>query len=303
MNILIYICEYGSLMTLRTDIIQLNILKEEAQGLYLNIDGFSDKSIKEFLDELNRIRDATMGLIWSYASVLGSENYEHLKDSRSLDYRDARSLLINILEEVIKEMDAYNAGLPPKAKIEKSVTIASNQKNINSKKVWVIHGRNRMLATDVFSFLRAIGLDPIEWTEARKLTGASSPYIGDISEAGFNYAQAFVVLLSGDDDAKLRDKFLKPNDPDYERNLTPQARPNVLFEAGMAFGRHPDRIVFVQYGDLRPFSDISGKHIPKLDNSSASRMEFANRLGDAGCDIPDLKSKSDWLTIGNFEPK
>ena len=54
-----------------------------------------------------------------------------------------------------------------------------------SQKVWVIHGRNEKLARDLFAFLRAIGLDPIEWEEARAMTGNSSPYIADILEAGF----------------------------------------------------------------------------------------------------------------------
>ncbi len=170
------------------------------------------------------------------------------------------------------------------------------------KKVWVIHGRNGRLAHDVFSFLRAIGLDPIEWEEARNLTGASSPYIGDILRAGFDYAQAFVVLLTGDDEAKLRDEYIEDNDPEYERSLTPQARPNVIFEAGMAFGRHSDKVLFVQYGNLRPFSDISGIHLLKLNNTPEARIDFADRLKTAGCDVSDLTARRDWLKVGDFEP-
>jgi predicted nucleotide-binding protein len=50
-------------------------------------------------------------------------------------------------------------------------------------------------------------------------------------------ARAVLVLLSPDDEAKLRDLFISPSDGSFERELTPQARPNVLFEAGLAFGR------------------------------------------------------------------
>ncbi len=170
-----------------------------------------------------------------------------------------------------------------------------------AKQVWVIHGRNEELNRDIFSFLRAIGLDPIEWSEARAKTGVSSPYIGKILEAGFDYAQAFVVLLTGDDEAKLRDQYIKQNDPEYERNLTSQARQNVIFEAGMAFGRNPDEVIFVQQGNLRPFSNISGIHILELNNTAKARLEFASRLKSAGCDVPDLMTRHDWLKVGNFE--
>jgi tetratricopeptide (TPR) repeat protein len=172
---------------------------------------------------------------------------------------------------------------------------------IKSKRVWVIHGRNEKLVRDIFSFLRAINLDPIEWSEARAKTGVSSPYIGDILKAGFNYAQAFVVLLTGDDEAKLRPEYIKQDDPGYERILTPQARQNVIFEAGMAFGRDSDKVIFVRQGHLRPFSNISGIHVMELNDTPEARMEFAKRLMSAGCSVPDLMTRHDWLKIGNFE--
>jgi len=64
---------------------------------------------------------------------------------------------------------------------------------------------------------------------------------------------AVVVLFSPDDEAKLRAEFLKATDGPDERTLTGQPRPNVLFEAGMAFGSKPDNTVSVQLGEMRPF--------------------------------------------------
>jgi hypothetical protein len=34
------------------------------------------------------------------------------------------------------------------------------------KKVFVVHGRDEKLRSDMFGFLRALGLNPIEWREA-----------------------------------------------------------------------------------------------------------------------------------------
>jgi predicted nucleotide-binding protein len=126
-----------------------------------------------------------------------------------------------------------------------------------ARKVFVVHGRNGAARTAMFAFLRAIGLDPIEWSEAVKMTGEGSPYIGQVLDTAFNAAQAIVVLLTPDDVAYMRTEYASSeDDPDMEPLA--QARPNVLFEAGMAMGRDAKRTVLVEFGKLRPFSDVAG---------------------------------------------
>lgn len=164
--------------------------------------------------------------------------------------------------------------------------------------VFVVHGRDIELKNSVFSFLRSIGLKPLEWNQAIMLARKASPYVGEILEAAFREAAAIVVLLTPDDEVKLKKIFIKPSDPDYEKRLTGQARPNVLFEAGMAFGKNPNSTVIVQIGDLRSFSDIGGRHVLHLSNSPASRNEFVAKLANAGCNVDT--SGSDWLNIGDF---
>jgi predicted nucleotide-binding protein len=112
------------------------------------------------------------------------------------------------------------------------------------------------------------------------------------------YAQAIIVLFTGDDQARLRDEFLSGNDPVYERETTPQSRPNVIFEAGLALGKYPERTILVQIGTIRPFSDLAGRHLIRLKNTSKSRQELALRLRLAGCDV-DL-SGTDWHDAGAF---
>jgi predicted nucleotide-binding protein len=164
-----------------------------------------------------------------------------------------------------------------------------------------VHGRNAEVRKDLFLFLRKIGLEPIEWSEAVKATGKGAPFIGDILDKAFERAQAVVVLLTPDDQARLRSPYRKANDPAYEKRLTGQARPNVLFEAGMAFGRHPDHTILVQVGETREFSDIAGRHVVRLSQSAESRQELASRLETAGCQ-PNLDG-SEWLSAGTFRIK
>lgn len=172
------------------------------------------------------------------------------------------------------------------------------QMSSNPKKVFIVHGRDERLRDAIFQFLRSIGLTPIEWSQAVGMTGKAAPYVGEILQKAFSQAQAVVVLLTGDDIAKLRDDLVKDADSEYEKNFTVQARPNVLFEAGLAFGTHPERTILIEFGMLRPFSDIGGRHVIRMNNSTQKRQELAQRLINAGC-LVDM-SGTDWHGIGNF---
>jgi len=151
----------------------------------------------------------------------------------------------------------------------------------------------------MFAFLRAVGLKPIEWDQAVALTGKGSPYIGEVLDVAFDDAQAIVVLLTPDDIAYIRSEYASDEE---DPELTPrgQARPNVLFEAGMAMGRNADRTLLVEMGDLRPFSDVGGRHALRLSDSPQSRKSLAERLRTAGCSV-DFTG-SDWLSAGDFTP-
>jgi len=170
---------------------------------------------------------------------------------------------------------------------------------MSSRDVFVIHGRDERLRAGIFEFLRSLGLNPMEWTRAVELTGKGSPYVGEVLDAAFSNAQAVVVLFSPDDVAMLRPELQGSREPEHETNLTPQARPNVLFEAGMAMARHPDRTILVEIGSLRPFSDIGGRHMVRMDNSTKKRNELATRLKTAGC--PINLAGTDWQTTGDMQ--
>lgn len=173
-----------------------------------------------------------------------------------------------------------------------------SRKRTKDNTVWVVHGRDLKARDDMFALLRSVGLQPIEWVQALKMSRKAAPYTGEILEAAFNTAAAVVVLLTPDDEARLKKRFRVAKDPLYERELTGQARPNVLFEAGMAFGRHPKNTVIVQLGDVRPFSDVAGRHVVHLSGSVESRRDLLTKLENAGCRV-DISGNS-WMTVGNF---
>lgn len=176
--------------------------------------------------------------------------------------------------------------------------VAAQGKPLRSNKVLVVHGRNQHLRDDLFHILRAAGLEPIEWGEAIAMTRQAAPYIGQVLDAAFANAQAVVVLLTPDDEVRLAEEFWKEHEGSDERELRRQPRPNVLFEAGLAFGLHPERTTLVQVGDVKSFSDVAGRHIVHLDDNPESRRDLLSRLEKSGCEV--RWDRGDWLRVGRF---
>lgn len=166
-----------------------------------------------------------------------------------------------------------------------------------TKKVMVVYGRNQALRDSMFGFLRALKLDPIEWSEAVRATGKASPYVGEILDAAFKMAQAVVVLLSPDESVQLR-RELCADDDEFARERGFQPRANVLIEAGLALARAEDRTLLVKVGTVNIASDIHGRHVVTMDSSAERRNELAQRLKTAGCE-PET-GNGDWLRTGNF---
>lgn len=153
---------------------------------------------------------------------------------------------------------------------------------MKEKKVFVIYGRNLHARNQLYRFLKDIGLDPLEWNDAVSLTHKTSPFIEEIIEAVFSEVQALIVLLTGDEIIKLLDVYTKNNE---ENSVELQCRPNVLFEAGYAFGKNPNHTIVVQLGKHRKVSDLEGRYFIHLDNSLEKKMDLIGRLKTAGCDI------------------
>jgi hypothetical protein len=176
--------------------------------------------------------------------------------------------------------------------------VSESRNGADPRKVFVVHGRNESARKGLFDFLRSIGLDPIEWSEAIRLTRKGSPYIGQVLDAAFGAAQAVVVLQTPDDVAYLHESLTYVGDPECSAQMQP--RPNVLFEAGMAMGRDEDRTVIVEMGQIKIFSDIHGRHVVRLDNDLKKRQELAVRLETAGCAV--RLTGTDWHDAGDLTP-
>jgi len=175
------------------------------------------------------------------------------------------------------------------------------QVSLDPKTVIVSYGRNEEARIAMFNFLRALGLNPVEWPEAIAWTGEGSPYSGIAVENLFRRAPAVIILMTPDDEARLYPYLCKEDDPDYEKDYTPQPRQNVIFEAGMALAIHPDKTILVELGKRRPFTNIEGRNVIRLNNTSQKREELVQRLVDVGCQV--RRKGTDYLStkVADFD--
>jgi predicted nucleotide-binding protein len=172
-------------------------------------------------------------------------------------------------------------------------------KTTKNNSVFVVHGRDEELRQSMFDLLLRLGLNPMEWSHAIAAAKGANPNIGDTINNAMKKVQAVIVMFSPDEQAKLRGKFCTPKERDTLGKLGSQSRPNVLFEAGLALGAHPEKTLLVQVGDMRDMSDIAGKHILRLSNSPASRNELAERLRKLKFKVNT--TGQDWFKVGNFD--
>jgi predicted nucleotide-binding protein len=170
-----------------------------------------------------------------------------------------------------------------------------------SKRVFVIHGRDRDAYIAIRDYLSALGLAPYDYDDELLRTTKAAPYVGDIVKQAVEKAAAIVVLFTPEEHAQLDRRFRADRDRYEPANVERfQARPNVIFEAGLAFGANPDRTVFVALGpEVQVFSDIHGVVVHYIKRGDAQfRDLLAGVLKCAGCDVDT--SPGTHLTAGNF---
>jgi predicted nucleotide-binding protein len=203
--------------------------------------------------------------------------------------------------------DGGHALLAKKRKAARSVTtevtvtqasIQTSSGTIDPRKVFVVHGRDHAFALAMSDFIRSLDLVPMEWSEAAALTGKGAPYLNEVLRAALSVAQSIVILLTPDNEARLRPALLAKGESDDEKEFRFHPRQNVVYEAGLAFGMAPDRTIIVKAGPVLIASDMQGLNYVAFDGDPGSRNRLAERLRVCGCKVQ--RSGEDWLRNGVF---
>lgn len=191
--------------------------------------------------------------------------------------------------EVTEQFITGPPGTGPAAESKEATIFATNR-----KAVMVIYGHDIEAKNALFDWLRAIGLQPREWSQLVQASGSGSPYIGQVLDRAFEITQAVVALFTPDEYVIARTAARED-----QNAWRLQTRPNVLIEAGMALVTHPTRTVIAVLGTQELASDLAGRHYIRLSHTAVEPLhDLAGRLHDAGCDT-DLTG-TDWLNPTRF---
>jgi predicted nucleotide-binding protein len=180
---------------------------------------------------------------------------------------------------------------------KRSVRPAVKRRAADPKRVFVLYGRNREAAEATRQFLSALGLQSTDFDEIkRRIDG--SPSIRQVVHLGVAEATAVIALFTPDEQATLDEYFERVGDQPEQLQRW-QARPNVIFQAGLALGIDESKTIFVALGsDVSLFSDEGNRSVVGMDNSTQKRHELRALLETAGCAIAE---DGDWLHQGDFE--
>lgn len=257
----------------------------------------NEKDFNRAIDYLLQLRYIHPNIGSVELTIDGEMKYHELKQSTSL--KDMKTIADSQRAKIRRPSAVQTLNQRHREAYGSKNSKVEQERVLDPAIVFVAHGRNEKARQALFMFLRAIGMKPREFSEWVVSTGQGSPYEGDVLRTGFQEAHAFVILMTPDDEARLREPLRGQDEETYERLLTPQPRPNVIFEAGMAMAFAPSKTIIVQLGKLRPMSNILGRDVVKLNNSTEKRKDLAQRLRSAGC--PVNTDGTDWLNIGDFE--
>lgn len=137
-----------------------------------------------------------------------------------------------------------------------------------SRRVFIVHGRDRHFKDDLVDLLTILGLEPVVLQdEPSKGLTIIEKLERDTAQVGFGF-----VLYTPDDICSL------VGEPGRFR-----ARQNVVFEHGLLIGLlGRDRVCAVIKGDLEIPSDISGMLHEQIDDFSKDALRIARVLKQAG---------------------
>lgn len=180
------------------------------------------------------------------------------------DLDSAASLLESMIDEIEEYwQDDNQTPTPP---------VNDQNGQVDSKEVFIVHGRDNEAKETVARFLEQLELTPVILHE--------QPNQGKTIIEKFEFhaqPSCAVVLLTPDDAGALQGD---------ENNLKPRARQNVIFELGFFIGSlGRERVCALTKGDVELPSDYEGVVYIPLDETGGWKMSLVRELKSVGLDV------------------
>lgn len=188
--------------------------------------------------------------------------------------REAQAILLSIQEAIQQEISLEAATTSQKTEI---------QRTPSTRKVFIVHGHDEQLKTQVEQFLERLDLQPII---LHKQANQGQTIIEKF-ERHSDVAFAVVLLTPDDVGGKMRaqsdfEKWMNADELEAEA-LRARARQNVIFEFGFFLGKLGRSKVCGLYCEgVELPSDYDGVLYTKVDESNSWQQELLKELRAAG---------------------
>ncbi len=169
----------------------------------------------------------------------------------------AKSNLVKALKVVADTLQNDFYGELKKSKSEAKSPLLSN-------KVFVVHGHDQSLKTDIERFLHEIGLTPVVLHREADQGATIIEKFEKHSDVGYAF-----ILLTPDEISFTVDQV---NVEDSKRKIEYRARPNVIFEFGYFVGKlGRNRVCCLHKGEVVIPSDLDGLVYKKVNDTVESQ--------------------------------
>ena len=229
----------------------------------LRIDGYVLKDICRFVVTQSDLETTSIYNIrqdeWLRdTSILAIQRYSRKEVSRDKKY--TKDITDELLEEAQNSLDTVVSEL------KKEIPIYSNHK------VFIVHGRDTLLRTQVENVLRALGLEPIILQEQANIGKTIIEKIEECTDVGFG-----IVLYTPCDEGRLKSE---------DGELKPRARQNVVLEHGYLMAKlGRERVCCLVSKNVEFPSDIQGIGYISANDIDQWKYKIAKELKAAGFDI------------------
>lgn len=244
--------------------------------------GTFEQKVEEFIQAGLNIKDYDQYVNWhsritaflkSSMDDNTAENFFNLRASTSHIWRPARQAQIGHLEGLALRVESK--GLSKEAK-ESSNKKSKELGNIQTKKVFIVHGHDSEIKDSVARFIEKLGLEPIILHEQPNSGRTIIEKFEVFSDVGFA-----VILLTPDDVGASTSKKDK---------LQSRARQNVILELGYFMGKlGRQRVCPLYKSGVEIPSDYQGVLYTKLDDAGGWKTKLAQELIQARFSI-DLQA-------------
>ncbi|HHK6005717.1 TPA: TIR domain-containing protein [Neisseria subflava] len=231
-------------------------LKEQT----LRIDGYSIKNACRFVVTQSDVNTETIvGIVKEYNKSDPFLALFYSREKASKDNQYTQDITDDILEEAQNLLST--AVLEPK-----------KEQPISSNKIFIVHGRDHNLLTQVENALMKLGLNPIVLQEQANNGKTIIEKIEECTDVGFG-----IVLYTPCDEGRLKSE---------DGELKPRARQNVVLEHGYLMGKlGRERVCCLVSDDVEFPSDIQGVVYTSAKNVGQWKYDLAKELKAAGFDI------------------